>query len=503
MAGFDNGCVIGTNVDFTGNSESVGIPQVVADGQLLIGSTAAPNIRVATLTAGSGVSITNGAGAITIGLSGGGTAIDSLLPDSGTTPVVPNGLGQVSLVGSGSTTTVGGVNSLSVELTGLTNHAVLVGAGTSTITKVGPSATTGAPLISAGAAADPAFSTTFTVVDSTFTATEAGSNSGGNVTSTVSNTSNTASSNALSQVTVAGTSAGDAFQTFTVTGGGSWSHGVDNSASDVYKISNSTALGTTDVVTVTGNTQVLLNTAQTLTSVATAGGVTQVGVINTDNTNDNSAARVTITNGGTSGGDTYVLYDQAGATAWEAGVDESAGTFLLNYGSTGATANMSGTTVLSASSATGIVNFVTGITLNSGTTLSNYTEGTWTPTMVGNSTAGTTTYTVQQGYYTRIGNMVTIWGNVQGSAATGTGTAIFGGFPFTIKNQSNYAPAGSVSSSSAAGWAWPVGSTSLVFIGTSNTLTGFIYVSGTAGANNFLQMANAAFSYQFTLSYQV
>jgi hypothetical protein len=46
-----------------------------------------------------------------------------------------------------------------VQLTGLTNHNVLIGAGTATITKVAPSATTGIALVSAGAAADPVFST--------------------------------------------------------------------------------------------------------------------------------------------------------------------------------------------------------------------------------------------------------------------------------------------------------------------------------------------------------
>lgn len=92
-------------------------------------------------------------------LAGGGLAIDSIQPDSGTNPVVPTGAGLVSIVGSGSTTTVGSLNTLTVQLTGLTNHAVLVGAGTTTITKVGPTATAGQVLQSAGAAADPAFST--------------------------------------------------------------------------------------------------------------------------------------------------------------------------------------------------------------------------------------------------------------------------------------------------------------------------------------------------------
>lgn len=92
-------------------------------------------------------------------LSGGGEAIDSFSPDSGTDPVVPTAAGLVNMKGSGSITTVGSLNTLTTELTGLTNHNVLVGAGTTTITNVSPSATSGVPLISQGAAADPAFGT--------------------------------------------------------------------------------------------------------------------------------------------------------------------------------------------------------------------------------------------------------------------------------------------------------------------------------------------------------
>lgn len=92
-------------------------------------------------------------------LKGGTEAIDSFQPDSGTNPVVPNASGLVVMAGSGSITTVGSLNTLTFQLTGLTNHAVLVGAGTTTITKVGPTATAGQVLQSAGAAADPAFST--------------------------------------------------------------------------------------------------------------------------------------------------------------------------------------------------------------------------------------------------------------------------------------------------------------------------------------------------------
>ena len=55
------------NVSFDGTQRG---GRVTADGQLLIGSTASPNIRVATLTSGSGISITNGSGSITISASG-------------------------------------------------------------------------------------------------------------------------------------------------------------------------------------------------------------------------------------------------------------------------------------------------------------------------------------------------------------------------------------------------------------------------------------------------
>lgn len=146
---------------------------------------------------------------------------------------------------------------------------------------------------------------------------------------------------------------------------------------------------------------------------------------------------------------------------------------------------------------------VTSITFGSGTALSNYAEGTWTPTLVGGSTAGTTTYTAQNGYYTRVGNMVwcTFW--VQGSAATGTGNATLGGLPFTIKSQTNGNPTFPILSVSAAGWTWPAGTTGLVGDGAANTTTMLIWGQASAGVGGFLQMANAAFAFQGFIYYQI
>lgn len=92
-------------------------------------------------------------------LNGGGIATTQYAPNSGTNPVVPTAAGLLNIVGTGSTTVVGSLNTVTIELTGLTDHNVLVGAGTSTVTNVVPSATSGVPLISNGASADPSFGT--------------------------------------------------------------------------------------------------------------------------------------------------------------------------------------------------------------------------------------------------------------------------------------------------------------------------------------------------------
>jgi len=92
-----------------------------------------------------------------VALAGGGLAIDSIHPDSGTDPVVPTAAGLVNIIGSGSTTTVGSLNTLTVQLTGLTNHALLIGAGTTTITKLGAGST--GQILQTNTTADPTWST--------------------------------------------------------------------------------------------------------------------------------------------------------------------------------------------------------------------------------------------------------------------------------------------------------------------------------------------------------
>lgn len=106
---------------------------------------------------GSGIITTTGSGnTITISATSGAT--ESLTGNSGgaVSPTANN----INTLGTGSITVVGnpGTSTLTTQLTGLTNHNVLVGAGTATITNVAPS-TAGFVLTSNGASADPSFQT--------------------------------------------------------------------------------------------------------------------------------------------------------------------------------------------------------------------------------------------------------------------------------------------------------------------------------------------------------
>jgi len=164
---------------------------------------------------------------------------------------------------------------------------------------------------------------------------------------TISNTDNSAvSSPAHLQVTVGGsTNTGDPYINFLVTGAGTFTLGVDNSDSDKFKIANSSALGTTDVITISGSLQTTLTTPITVVQTSNIGAGVQLGVVNTDTSNTASSARLVAGNGGLGGGDAYTLYNMNGYTSnsWETGVDHTTANFKINNNANSSTANLSGT----------------------------------------------------------------------------------------------------------------------------------------------------------------
>ena len=81
-----------------------------------------------------------------------------------------------------------------------------------------------------------------------------------------------------------------------------------------------------------------------------------------------------------------------------------------------------------------------GVTSNTDSnTLDDYEEGTWTPTMGGNST-----YYANPGVYTRIGNKVFVRGQISINAIGTGNTANISGLPFTSETTVNGNPAGTM-----------------------------------------------------------
>lgn len=89
--------------------------------------------------------------------------------------------------------------------------------------------------------------------------------------------------------------------------------------------------------------------------------------------------------------------------------------------------------------ANGITFPATQVVLGQRNTLDDFEKDTWTPTVYASSTAGTTTYLSQKGYYTKIANLVCVSSIVAWSNQTGSGNLRMS-LPFPPKNDNgNYA----------------------------------------------------------------
>jgi hypothetical protein len=104
---------------------------------------------------------------------------------------------------------------------------------------------------------------------------------------------------------------------------------------------------------------------------------------------------------------------------------------LFAGGSIKATSTISVGAATPSTSGAGITFPATQSASSDANTLDDYEEGTWTPVIRGSSTAGTGTYTTQQGTYTKIGNSVRFQAYIEWTAHTGSGQLEVTGYPFT------------------------------------------------------------------------
>lgn len=111
MAGFRNDVMFASNVDFTGSIAVT--PQVTSNGQLLIGSTVAPNIRVGSLTSSDNtLTITVGAG--TIDLITTGTSVGKTITGDSGGALSPTA-GNWNILGLSGSKTSGTASTLTVK----------------------------------------------------------------------------------------------------------------------------------------------------------------------------------------------------------------------------------------------------------------------------------------------------------------------------------------------------------------------------------------------------
>ena len=125
------------------------------NGQLLIGNTTGSTLTKATITAGSGVSITNGSGAITISATGSGGSVTSVNGTGGTTGLTLTG-GPITTTG---TLTLGGTLGVANGGTNVASYTVgdiLYASASTTLSKLADVAT-GNALISGGVTTAPAW----------------------------------------------------------------------------------------------------------------------------------------------------------------------------------------------------------------------------------------------------------------------------------------------------------------------------------------------------------
>jgi hypothetical protein len=198
--------------------------------------------------------------------------------------------------------------------------------------------------------------------------------------------------------------------------------------------------------------------------------------------------------GNLSGTGTFTLASPNSNSDRTLNLPDAAGTIQVSGNPiSGTTGTFTGLVDISAAGAGQIVFPATQNASANANTLDDYEEGTFTPTIIGGTTAGTGTYNTQSGSYTKVGRLVSFRLQVFWSAHTGTGGLFVGALPFTCSGiggatigllndisltASNYAMSDIVDGATTVRFRqYPVGGSSITDVAISNG--GNIVLSGT------------------------
>ena len=253
---------------------------------------------------------------------------------------------------------------------------------------------------------------------------------------------------------------------------------------DVYR--NGVRLVSTDYTATTGTTVVLNNACTVGDSVVTESFLVS-SVLNAIPNTGGSVSASNLAASGTGSSSNFLRGDMAWTSATGTGSVALASlpTFTTTIGVGGATASASGS---------GISFPATQSASSDANTLDDYEEGTFTPTAIGGSTAGTTTYTGSPaGSYIKIGRQVTAKAGLSYSAMTGTGELVLN-LPFA-------ADAEYMGSMMTNGMNWPSGALSVALYTVTSAATARVFFSGDDIAWQVQQCVNESTGILFTVTY--
>ena len=176
--------------------------------------------------------------------------------------------------------------------------------------------------------------------------------------------------------------------------------------------------------------------------------------------------------------------------------------YLVEGGAEGLRLNSSGNTQLAgnlglggttpSTSGTGITFPATVSDSSNANTLDDYEEGTFTPAFKGSTSDPTVSYNWRYGYYTKIGNQVTLWFGLNTSSYSGGSGNLYVSLPFVSANRAdNRAPGSIRATMTFTGQLAPYNyeNTAECYFGTftSGSATAFLTVSA-IGASNSVQI---------------
>ena len=131
--------------------------------------------------------------------------------------------------------------------------------------------------------------------------------------------------------------------------------------------------------------------------------------------------------------------------------------------------------------------------------LDDYEEGTFTPTISGASSAGSASYNIQQGTYTKVGRIVTVSLRIEVTSFTGTGALQVNGFPFATAQLSPLSME-YIAPVMTNGMNWTGGSQVVYYMPPNATYGNIFYIADDA-AWGVQQCVNESFNIIVTMTY--